>query len=126
MRVTLRATLAVLLIATSASALFAQEKKATEPKKADTKAPAKAKAPPPRMAPTVANYKYGTDSERQVFDFFQAKSDRPTPLVLLIHGGGWKGGDKTGYGDSTIKPSPSRRSTIGSSIRRWNRKSRRQ
>jgi acetyl esterase/lipase len=80
----------------------AQETK-PETKKPETKAPAK-KAPPPRLDPTVANFKYGTDSERQVFDFWQAKSDQPTPLVLLIHGGGWKGGDKTGYGTTTIKP----------------------
>jgi acetyl esterase/lipase len=39
-----------------------------------------------------------------VFDFWQAKSDKPTPLVLLIHGGAWKGGDKSGYGESTIRP----------------------
>ena len=30
--------------------------------------------------------------------------DKPTPLVLLIHGGGWKGGDKTGYGTKDIQP----------------------
>jgi acetyl esterase/lipase len=32
-----------------------------------------------------------------VLDFWQAKSDTPTPLVLCIHGGGWQGGDKSGY-----------------------------
>ena len=47
--------------------------------------------------PTVANYVYGTDSERQKFDFWQAESDEPTPVVLLIHGGGWVNGDKSGY-----------------------------
>ena len=47
--------------------------------------------------PTVANYIYGTDSERQKFDFWQAESDEPTPVVLLIHGGGWVAGDKSGY-----------------------------
>ncbi|MCB9927376.1 MAG: alpha/beta hydrolase [Planctomycetaceae bacterium] len=31
---------------------------------------------------------------RQVLDFYQAKSDTPTPVVLYIHGGGWQGGDK--------------------------------
>jgi acetyl esterase/lipase len=31
---------------------------------------------------------------RQVLDFYQAKSDKPTPLVFHIHGGGWQGGDK--------------------------------
>lgn len=54
-------------------------------------------APPKTLAPTVADYVYGTDSERQKFDFWQAESDEPTPLVLLIHGGGWVNGDKSGY-----------------------------
>src|SRR5437867_6759457 len=31
---------------------------------------------------------------RQVLDFFQAKSAKPTPVVFYIHGGGWQGGDK--------------------------------
>jgi acetyl esterase/lipase len=65
---------------------------------------AQIKAPPARPDPTVADFAYGQDSERQKFDFWQAKSDKPTPLVLLIHGGGWMGGDKTGYGTDSIKP----------------------
>src|SRR5262249_49039368 len=44
---------------------------------------------PSRQAPTVADYVYGQDSPRQRFDFWQAKSDKPTPVVLLIHGGAW-------------------------------------
>jgi acetyl esterase/lipase len=39
--------------------------------------------------------------ERQVLDFYQAKSDKPTPVVFHIHGGGWQGGDKKG-----INPKP--------------------
>jgi acetyl esterase/lipase len=31
---------------------------------------------------------------RQVLDFYQAKSAKPTPVVFYIHGGGWQGGDK--------------------------------
>jgi len=31
---------------------------------------------------------------RQVLDFYQAPSDKPTPVVFYIHGGGWQGGDK--------------------------------
>ncbi len=68
----------------------AQEKKAPQ-KKAVAK-----KLPAPSIPPTAASYKYGPH-ERQVFDFWQAKSETPTPLVLLIHGGGWRGGDKSGY-----------------------------
>ncbi len=64
----------------------------------------KSKAPPDRPTPTVADFEYGQDSPRQTFDFWQAKSDKPTPVVLLIHGGGWVGGDKTGYGEDNIQP----------------------
>src|SRR6516165_2383294 len=39
---------------------------------------------------------YGTHP-RQVLDFYQAKSDKPTPLVFYIHGGGWQAGDKKGF-----------------------------
>ena len=67
------------------------------------KAKAKAKSPA-RPAPTVADYVYGHDSERQRFDFWRAESDEPTPVVLMIHGGGWVNGDKSGYGTSAIKP----------------------
>jgi acetyl esterase/lipase len=33
-----------------------------------------------------------------VLDFYQAKSDNPTPVVFFIHGGGWVRGDKSGIG----------------------------
>jgi acetyl esterase/lipase len=39
------------------------------------------------------NVPYGTHP-RQVLDFFQAESDKPTPVVFYIHGGGWVNGDK--------------------------------
>ena len=41
----------------------------------------------------MTDVKYGPH-ERNVLDFWQAKSDSPTPLVLVIHGGGWTGGSK--------------------------------
>jgi acetyl esterase/lipase len=65
---------------------------------------AKARQAPQRPDPTAADVVYGEDSERQKFDFWQAKSATPTPLVLLIHGGGWMGGDKTSYGSGVIQP----------------------
>lgn len=46
-----------------------------------------------KLKPTQASVPYGKH-ERQVIDFYQAKSDQPTPVVLYIHGGGWRGGDK--------------------------------
>ena len=56
-----------------------------------------------RLTPTAADVAYG-EHERQKFDFWQAKSDKPTPLVVMIHGGGWVNGDKRGYGTAAIKP----------------------
>jgi acetyl esterase/lipase len=41
--------------------------------------------------PTHAEVRYGPH-ERNVLDFWQAASDTPAPLVLVVHGGGWKGG----------------------------------
>ena len=32
--------------------------------------------------------------ERNVLDFWKAKSNKPTPVAFVIHGGGWKGGSK--------------------------------
>lgn len=53
------------------------------------------KAPAPKLPPpTQANVAYGTH-ERQVLDFWQAKSGKPTPLLFFIHGGGWMAGDKS-------------------------------
>jgi acetyl esterase/lipase len=42
---------------------------------------------------TLRNVPYGKHP-RQVLDFFPAKSDKPTPVVFYIHGGGWQAGDK--------------------------------
>lgn len=67
-------------------------------------AQAQPKPPPNRPTPTVADFAYGEDSPRQKFDFWQAKSDQPTPVVLLIHGGGWMNGDKSSYGAAAIEP----------------------
>ena len=41
----------------------------------------------------LLNVAYGTHP-RQVLDFYQATSDKPTPVVFYIHGGGWRNGDK--------------------------------
>ncbi|MCM2373411.1 deiodinase-like protein [Aporhodopirellula aestuarii] len=49
-----------------------------------------------RLKPTHANVAYG-DHEKQKFDLWLAKTDNgePTPLVIYIHGGGFRGGDKS-------------------------------
>lgn len=54
------------------------------------------KAPPKGIDPTKENVPYGPHP-RQVVDFYQAKSEKPTPVVLAIHGGGWVNGNKDGY-----------------------------
>jgi acetyl esterase/lipase len=43
--------------------------------------------------PDIANGRYG-EHERNVFDLWRAKSESPTPLMIYIHGGGFRGGDK--------------------------------
>ncbi|HZN35012.1 MAG TPA: alpha/beta hydrolase [Pirellulaceae bacterium] len=86
-----------LILTLIAAPLWAQAPQAAQKKAAEKKAPE-------RPAPTAADFAYASDSPRQKFDFWQAKSDAPTPLVLLIHGGGWTGGDKTSYGTAAIQP----------------------
>ncbi len=79
--------------------LAAQEQKTKEKKKEPEK---KKVAPAPLPPPTAGKVAYGKH-ERQVFDFWQAKSDSPTPLVLFIHGGGWQAGDKSGVGKNNLE-----------------------
>ena len=43
--------------------------------------------------PTLEGIRYG-EHERHIIDFWQATSDKPAPLVFVIHGGGWKSGSK--------------------------------
>ena len=46
-----------------------------------------------KKPPTHANVKYG-EHERQVLDIWLAESNKPTPLAIYIHGGGFKSGSK--------------------------------
>jgi arylformamidase len=73
------------------------------PAKSEATKPAPAKpAAPPLPTPTHANVSYGPH-ERNVLDVWLAKSDKPTPLVVHIHGGGWLGGDKKSTAAATVK-----------------------
>lgn len=72
------------------ASVFAAEPPATPA----TPAPA---TPPPGPPPTMADVAYGSH-ERQVLDFYKAESDKPTPLLFFIHGGGWVAGDKRNPG----------------------------
>lgn len=85
-----RCILSVLIVLIAATASPAQNKKKRKRKR------------PPQPTPTAANVAYGTHP-RQVIDFWKARSDRPTPLVLYIHGGGWQGGDKRSLSAAAIK-----------------------
>lgn len=49
--------------------------------------------------PTQADVPYGPHAQQKL-DFYQARSDTPTPLLFFIHGGGWKHGDKSNFNDA--------------------------
>jgi len=53
-------------------------------------------------APTFANVSYGPDPSNKI-DFWKANSATPTPLVVFIHGGGFRGGDKSAHNPSLLK-----------------------
>ena len=46
--------------------------------------------------------KYGPH-ERNVLDLWKAKSERPTPLVIFIHGGGFRAGDKANLSPALLR-----------------------
>ncbi|MCX6855614.1 MAG: alpha/beta hydrolase [Verrucomicrobia bacterium] len=56
------------------------------------------------VTPTYANVPYGPHS-RNVLDFWKATSDKPTPVVIFIHGGGFTSGSKSEYAtESNLRP----------------------
>src|SRR5438132_1248179 len=52
---------------------------------------------PAKPAPDIADAKYGPHP-RNVLDLWQAKGDGPRPVVVFIHGGGFRGGNKEQLG----------------------------
>src|SRR4051794_26263837 len=56
------------------------------------------------VEPTIADFAYAHESPNQRLDFWQAKSDKPTPIVVMIHGGGWINGDKNAYKAGDVRP----------------------
>ena len=56
-------------------------------------APQRRAAADAKLKPDLAAVKYGPH-ERNVLDLWLAKSDQPAPLVVFIHGGGFRGGTK--------------------------------
>jgi acetyl esterase/lipase len=68
---------------------------------------------------TIPNLAYaGTESPRQQLDLFLPKkrsSDKPLPIIVFIHGGGWRQGDKNG-GMNWVAPYVSSGNYAGASI----------
>src|SRR5688572_9405519 len=54
------------------------------------------------IKPTHANVAYGPH-ERNKIDLYLAESKAPTPLVLYIHGGGFRGGDKSSVNAGEVR-----------------------
>jgi len=83
---TARLLLTLLILAPAPIVVAQAQPKAKAAKKA-------AAENPPVVKPTLAEVRYGPH-ERHVLDFWRAASATPTPLVFVIHGGGWQGGEK--------------------------------
>lgn len=96
----LLASLALLLAVLLAyPAIGADAPKAKGKGKSKAKATAKAAAkatptPAPILPPTIADVAYGKHP-KQVMHFWKAESEKPTPLLFYVHGGGWTGGNRT-------------------------------
>jgi acetyl esterase/lipase len=56
----------------------------------------------PEIKPDRADLSYGPHDNNKL-DLWLAKSERPTPLVVFIHGGGFVGGDKSSASAAAIK-----------------------
>ncbi len=55
-----------------------------------------------QLKPTYENVKYGP-AERNRLDFYQAKTQKPAPLAVFIHGGGFRGGSKNSLNRATLQ-----------------------
>lgn len=65
-------------------------------------APAQKDKAADKPAPDLQNIKYGPH-ERNVIDLWKSKSASPAPLVIFIHGGGFRAGDKSGISPFLLK-----------------------
>ena len=79
--------LLVLTFSSPAEAQDASKQKTATPK------PNAAKYAASVPKPTIAGVRYG-QHKRHVLDLWKADAEDPTPLVFVIHGGGWVGGEK--------------------------------
>lgn len=82
------------LLAVAAPAQSAKESGREKPKRNPTPSTKAAESYAPNVPPpTISAIRYGTH-ERHVLDLWKAEASSPTPLTLVIHGGGWVGGSK--------------------------------
>jgi len=51
------------------------------------------RTPVPFVTPRLADLAYG-NGERQLLDVYPKKESDKAPIVVWLHSGGWKGGDK--------------------------------
>jgi acetyl esterase/lipase len=56
--------------------------------------PQLAAAQPAKVAATFRDLAYNDEHSSQKMDVYLAKSDKPLPVMVHIHGGGWRGGSK--------------------------------
>jgi acetyl esterase len=54
------------------------------------------------LAPTFRDVTYGPDASNKI-DFWKANNTTPTPLVVFIHGGGFRRGDKKEYNAALLQ-----------------------
>lgn len=87
---TMLATVSMILLAN-----FVHAQADTKPSKKP--AAKKQNADPVVPTPTIKDVAYG-EHERHRLDFWKAESNTPTPLVFVIHGGGWTSGSKERVG----------------------------
>ncbi len=88
---------AVLLFASLVGAHAADPTAA--PQKPAASAPAVQESDPERLKYEMPlkpdeNVAYGSHRMQKIY-FWRAKSEKPTPLLVYIHGGGWSGGDRS-------------------------------
>lgn len=95
--------IAVCALATSTPGWAQNENKRTDRPSSSPLHPLRPSDPDPALAaPTYENVAYGPH-ERNVLDFWQAKSEQPTPLVVVIHGGGFIVGSKEQMRIATVR-----------------------
>lgn len=74
----------------------------TRKPRANSRSRIQARSRPQLRPPTYGDVKYGPH-ERNVLDFYKAESDKPMPLAVYIHGGGFRGGSKKSLNVRTLQ-----------------------